>query len=133
MMNPSRGIHVSTTELEDAATVFKFAADHTRVEWKLDIYDNNGSKSAIIGTDRSENSAFSDMQKKLNISGEKVFDLHSHPYNQQASDNDMEVLKIGKGAIYHKDSKTLFFIMNRIIILKEKIIEFLKVKIYSNY
>ena len=79
MMNPSRGIHVSTTELEDAATVFKFAADHTRVEWKLDIYDNNGSKSAIIGTDRSENSVFSDMQKKLNISGEKVFDLHSHP------------------------------------------------------
>ncbi|WP_217928784.1 DUF6443 domain-containing protein [Bacteroides caecimuris] len=108
-MNPSRKIHVSTTELEDAATVFKFAADHTRVEWKLDIYDDNGSKSAIIGTDRRENSVFSNMQKELKISGVKVFDLHSHPYNQQASDNDMKVLKIGKGAIYHKDSKTLFF------------------------
>ncbi len=108
-MNPSREIHVSTTELEDAATIFKFAADHTKVEWKLDVYNDNGSKSAIIGTDRRENSVFSDMQKDLKVSGEKVFDLHSHPYNPQASDNDIKLLKAGKGAVYHGNSETLFF------------------------
>ena len=107
--NQGQLIHVSTTDLKDASIVFKFVADNTKVEWKLDVYNDNGSKSAIIGTDRRENSVFSDMQRDLKVSGEKVFDLHSHPYNLQASDNDIKLLKAGKGAVYHGNSETLFF------------------------
>ena len=42
----------STQDLETAATVFKFAADHTTVEWKLDVYDDNGTRTAVVATDR---------------------------------------------------------------------------------
>ena len=38
-------------DLETAATVFKFAADHTTVEWKLDVYDDNGTRTAAVTTD----------------------------------------------------------------------------------
>lgn len=99
----------STSSLSDAAEIFKFAADNTTVEWKMDIYDDNGSKTAIIGTSGRESSVFSDKQDKLHVKGEKVVDMHSHPYNTKASPEDMSALKIKKGAIYHRDSKTLFF------------------------
>ena len=49
------------------------------------------------------------MQDKLGIKGDKVVDLHSHPYNKVASDNDMSVLKINTGAIYYRDDKELLF------------------------
>ena len=101
--------YTSTVGLEDAAAVFKFGADNTSIEWKLDIYDDKGSKTAIIGTSGQASSVFSDKQKELKVKGDKVVDLHSHPYNNYAADQDMKVLKINAGAIYHKDSKTLFF------------------------
>lgn len=99
----------STSNLEDATAVFKFGADNTSAEWKLDIYDDKGNKTAIIGTSGKEGSVFSDMQGELNVKGEKVVDMHSHPYNAKASDQDMKNLKIKTGAIYHRDSQTLFF------------------------
>lgn len=37
---------------------------------------------------------FSDVQDKLGVEGDKIVDLHSHPYNKVASDNDMRNLKI---------------------------------------
>ena len=99
----------STSNLEDAATVFKFGADNTSVEWKLDIYNDKGDKTAIIGTSGREDSVFSDKQSELNVKGDKVIDMHSHPYNAQASDQDMKNLKIKTGTVYHRDSKVLFF------------------------
>lgn len=99
----------STSNLEDATAVFKFGADNTSAEWKLDIYNDKGNKTAIIGTSGKEGSVFSDMQGELNVKGEKVVDMHSHPYNAKASDQDMKNLKIKTGAIYHRDSQTLFF------------------------
>ena len=50
----------STSSLEDAAAVFKFGADNTSVEWKLDVYNDKGDKTAIIGTSGKEGSVFSD-------------------------------------------------------------------------
>ena len=66
-------------------------------------------KTALIGTSGREDSVFSDKQSELNVKGDKVIDMHSHPYNAQASDQDMKNLKIKTGAVYHRDSKVLFF------------------------
>ena len=109
--NQNAGIECynSTADLNDAVAVFKFGADNTDAEWKLDVYDNQGSKTAIVGTSGRESSVFSDVQDKLGIKGDKVVDLHSHPYNKVASDNDMSVLKINTGAIYYRDDKELLF------------------------
>lgn len=99
----------STVNLDDAVAVFKFGADNTKPEWKLDIYDDGGSKTAVVGTSGREGSVFSDVQDKLGVKGDKVVDLHSHPYNNVASDNDMKILKINTGAVYNRDEKELFF------------------------
>jgi len=40
----------STENLDDAARVFKFAADNSNAEWRLDVYDDNGTKTAVIAT-----------------------------------------------------------------------------------
>ena len=103
----------STSSLEDAAAVFKFGADNTSVEWKLDVYNDKGDKTAIIGTSGKEGSVFSDKQSELNVKGDKVVDMHSHPYNDKASGQDMNNLKVGIGAVYHRDSKVLFFYDSR--------------------
>ena len=109
--NKNAGIEYynSTANLNDAVAVFKFGADNTKVEWKLDVYDNQGSKTAIVGTSGREGSVFSDVQDKLGVEGDKIVDLHSHPYNKVASDNDMRNLKINTGAIYYRDDKELLF------------------------
>ena len=105
--------YYSTSSLEDAAAVFKFGADNTSVEWKLDVYNDKGDKTAIIGTSGKEGSVFSDKQSELNVKGDKVVDMHSHPYNDKASGQDMNNLKVGIGAVYHRDSKVLFFYDSR--------------------
>ncbi|GAA6364103.1 hypothetical protein I1700191I7_10850 [Bacteroides ovatus] len=66
-------------------------------------------KTALIGTSGREDSVFADKQSELNVKGDKVIDMHSHPYNAQASDQDMKNLKIKTGTVYHRDSKVLFF------------------------
>lgn len=75
----------------------------------MDIYDNEGSKTAVVGLSGREGSVFSDVQDELNIKGDKVVDLHTHPYNGFASEGDMKVLKIKTGAIYFKKEKELLF------------------------
>ncbi|TRX39526.1 type IV secretion protein Rhs [Bacteroides sp. HF-5092] len=109
--NKNAGIEYynSTANLNDAVAVFKFGADNTDAEWKLDVYDNQGSKTTIVGTSGRESSVFSDVQDKLGVEGDKIVDLHSHPYNKAASDNDMKNLKINTGAIYYRDDKELLF------------------------
>ena len=103
-----RGIecYVSTKSLSDAASVFKFAAENTDVEWRLDLYEDGEDKTAAIGTSGKTNQVLSDSS----IKGNKVFDLHSHPDNAYASENDMQLLDPGsKGAIYHVKTKELIF------------------------
>lgn len=46
-----------TSNIHDAANLFKFAADNSVVEWKLDVYENeNDGPTAIIITDHKEGS-----------------------------------------------------------------------------
>ena len=100
----------STQDLEAAATVFKFAADHTTVEWKLDVYDDNGAKTAIVATDQNpygvDNGA--NAQSKLSVKGEKVIDIHSHLSGgtKGGAGNDFNLAKPQrKNAVYMKDNR----------------------------
>nr|WP_285827606.1 RHS repeat-associated core domain-containing protein [Bacteroides acidifaciens] len=99
----------STMNLDDATAIFKFGADNTKVEWKLDIYDNQGEKTAIVGTSGKALSVFADVQDKLKVKGNKIVDLHSHPEHAEASDNDMKLLRVNTGAIYYRDDQKLLF------------------------
>ena len=99
----------STQDLEAAATVFKFAADHTTVEWKLDVYDDNGTRTAVVATDRDpygvDNGAYA--QNKLSVKGEKVIDIHSHlpGGTKGGAGNDFNLAKPQrKNAVYMKDN-----------------------------
>ena len=100
----------STQDLEAAATVFKFAADHTTVEWKLDVYDDNGAKTVIVATDQNpygvDNGA--NAQNKLSVKGEKVIDIHSHLSGgtKGGAGNDFNLAKPQrKNAVYMKDNR----------------------------
>ena len=100
----------STQDLETAATVFKFAADHTTVEWKLDVYDDNGTRTAVVATDRDpygvDNGVYA--QNKLSVKGEKVIDIHSHlpGGTKGGAGNDFNLAKPQrKNAVYMKDNR----------------------------
>ena len=100
----------STQDLETAATVFKFAADHTTVEWKLDVYDDNGTRTAVVATDRDpygvDNGVYA--QNKLSVKGEKVIDIHSHlpGGTKGGTGNDFNLAKPQrKNAVYMKDNR----------------------------
>ena len=100
----------STQDLETAATAFKFAADHTTVEWKLDVYDDNGTRTAVVATDRDpygvDNGVYA--QNKLSVKGEKVIDIHSHlpGGTKGGAGNDFNLAKPQrKNAVYMKDNR----------------------------
>ena len=97
----------STQDLETAAAVFKFAADNTSVEWKLDVYDDNSIKTVVV-TDKSEyyvNGTYA--QKQLQIEGERIIDIHSHLSGgtKGGAGNDFNLAKPKrKNAVYIRDS-----------------------------
>ena len=109
--NESSGYYNSSTNLKDAAAVFKFMADYTEVEWKLDVYkDNNGVKTAIIITDQKTNSVDNGMeaQQELSVKGRKIIDIHSHLPNgtQGGSYIDFKLAKPNrKNAVYMKNNR----------------------------
>ena len=89
---------------------FKFAADHTTVEWKLDVYDDNGTRTAVVATDRDpygvDNGVYA--QNKLSVKGEKVIDIHSHLLGgtKGGAGNDFNLAKPQrKNAVYMKDNR----------------------------
>ena len=94
--------------METAAAVFKFAADNTSVEWKLDVYDDNSIKTAVVVTDKSEYSVNGTYAKKqLQIEGERIIDIHSHLSGgtKGGAGNDFNLAKPKrKNAVYIRDS-----------------------------
>ena len=99
----------STSSLEDAAAVSNLELTTLLLNGNWIYIMIRRDKTAIIGTSGREDSVFADKQSELNVKGDKVIDMHSHPYNAQASDQDMKNLKIKTGTVYHRDSKVLFF------------------------
>lgn len=100
----------STVNLDDAAAVFKFGADNTGVEWKLDVYDDNGSRTAVVITDKKAHSVDNgaEAKAKLSVEGEKVIDIHSHlpGGTKGGAGNDFNLAEPNrKNAVYMKDNR----------------------------
>ena len=79
-----RRFYQETSNLRDAAVVFKFAADNSDKEWKLDVYkDSYGNMKAVVATNMdfshvSLTDAYDDEHAKVK-SMSKIVDIHSHP------------------------------------------------------
>ena len=106
-----------TFNLKDAASVFKFAADNTKVEWKLDVYkDSNHQLKAVVATNMhptevSLTDNYND--EHANVSSmDKIIDIHSHPDDEGTrggSKSDLKTAKLkSRNAVYHKKSQTLY-------------------------
>ena len=101
-----------TSNIHDAANLFKFAADNSIVEWKLDVYENeNDGPTAIIITDHKEGSVESgnNAKRRTAVNGRKKIDIHSHPgdESQGASASDMKYINSRNNAVYLKRNRTL--------------------------
>ncbi|WP_294605153.1 JAB-like toxin 1 domain-containing protein [uncultured Bacteroides sp.] len=109
------GTYGSTQNVEDAAQVFKFAADNSKAEWKLDVYNNNGTLTAVVATNQKEDNVQNGdyAQKRLSVSGVKIVNIHSHPNpngTKGGSEQDMMNAKPNptKNAVYFKANQTLY-------------------------
>lgn len=105
----------STRNIEDAAEVFKFAADNSKAEWKFDVYNDDGAFTAVVATDQKENNVQNGdyAQKELSVNGTKVVNIHSHPDpngTKGGSDKDMENAKrsSARNGVYFKANQTLY-------------------------
>ena len=101
-----------TGNIHDAANLFKFAADNSIVEWKLDVYENeNDGATAVIITDHEEGSVESgnNAKRRMTVTGSKKIDIHSHPgdESQGASASDMNNINSRNNAVYLKRNRTL--------------------------
>ena len=101
-----------TDNIHDAANLFKFAADNSIVEWKLDVYeDGDNNPTAVIITDHKEGSVENGKyaKGKMQITGRKTVDIHSHPSDesQGASSGDMKSIDSKNNAVYLKRNQTL--------------------------
>ena len=100
-----------TNNLEDAAKLFKFGADNTGVEWKIEAYSNEGNTTFAIGTDhksKSVGSVAGSSSEKAQL-GDKKVDIHSHPSQetQGASIADQKSIDAPHNAVYFKKDGTL--------------------------
>lgn len=105
----------STQNLQDAAEVFKFAADNSKAEWRLDIYDDKGEKTAVVATkqdaDHVQNADAA--RVGLSVKGIQVTNIHSHPSplgTKGGSSDDMRNAKHSptRNAVYFKANQTLY-------------------------
>ena len=104
-----------TENLDDAARVFKFAADNSNAEWRLDVYDDNGTKTAVIATkqdgDHVQNADV--VKKDVGAKGNQLVNMHSHPNpngTKGGSPDDISNAKQSptKNAVYFKANQTLY-------------------------
>ena len=105
----------STQNLQDAAEVFKFAADNSKAEWRLDVYDDNGAKTAVVATKQSEDHVQNadEAMDGLAVEGNQVVNIHSHPNplgTKGGSSDDMRNAKSSpaRNAVYFKANQTLY-------------------------
>lgn len=105
----------STQNLQDAAEVFKFAADNSKAEWRLDIYDDKGEKTAVVATKQdADHVQNADVARVgLSVKGIQVANIHSHPSplgTKGGSSDDMRNAKHSptRNAVYFKANQTLY-------------------------
>ena len=101
----------TTKNLNDAVKLFKFGADNTDVEWKIEAYSNEGDNTFAIGTDHNSKSVGNvtgSNSEKAQL-GDKKVDIHSHPSDetQSASVADQKSIDAPHNAVYFKKDGTL--------------------------
>lgn len=105
----------STENLDDAARVFKFAADNSNAEWRLDVYDDNGTKTAVIATkqdgDHVQNADV--VKKDVGAKGNQRVNMHSHPNSngtKGGSPDDISNARQSptRNIVYFKANQTLY-------------------------
>ena len=107
----NRSTYGVTKNLNDATKLFKFGADNSGVEWKLDVYQDGQETTAVIITDHNVSAVEGGNYAKgmTNTTGKKIIDIHSHPSSesQGASNQDMKSIKGMYNAVYMKRNATL--------------------------
>ena len=94
----SQGTYATTSNADDAFKFFKFAADHTKVEWILTGIKTNSGVSFKLNTDFDAESATNDASNYKSM----FFHLHNHPWGTnvsgtKASGSYSEYQKISSG------------------------------------
>ena len=107
-----------TSNIKDAASVFKFAADNTKVEWSLNLFEKEKKIIAAVATNGQEYQVQNGdaVQEKANISGDKIIEIHSHPSEtgtKGGSEQDMKLANANKSAVYFKANQTLYDYNNK--------------------
>lgn len=103
-----------TNNIEDAANLFQSVAENTGVEWKLNIYNSDGTYTAVIATDKQPNRVQNGEKAKrdLGVQGQKVLDIHSHPDpegTKGGADKDFNnVDPKSKNLVYFQANRTLY-------------------------
>ena len=102
-----------TSHLKDAALVFKFAADNTKVEWKLDIYkDSENQLKAVVATNMHPNEVSLTDGYEIVKTMEKIVDIHSHPDIEGTKGGSNTDLKNANSSssnwVYHKMTQILY-------------------------
>ncbi len=71
----------ATLNLADAANLFQFVAENTKVEWSLSVFESDGKNTSIIVTNRQPNTVSNGDSEKntLDVKGDKKVAVHSHP------------------------------------------------------
>ena len=105
----------STENLDDAARVFKFAADNSNAEWRLDVYDDNGTKTAVIATKQDgDHVQNADKAKRyVGAKGDQRVNMHSHPNSngtKGGSPDDISNARQSptRNIVYFKANQTLY-------------------------
>lgn len=95
--------------------MFKFAADNTNAEWRLDVYDNEGVRTAVLATKQDADHVQSaDVAKKdLPVKGNRIISIHSHPSangTRGGSPRDLNNAKLSpaRSGVYFKGDETLY-------------------------
>lgn len=100
-----------TSNIHDAANLFKFAADNSIVEWKLDVYENEMMGQQLLLLQIIKKALWKEeiMQKKDGCEWSQKIDIHSHPgdESQGASASDMKYINSRNNAVYLKRNRTL--------------------------
>ena len=105
----------STENLDDAARLFKFAADNSNAEWRLDVYDDNGTKTAVIATKQDgDHVQNADKAKRyVGAKGDQRVNMHSHPNSngtKGGSPDDISNARQSptRNIVYFKANQTLY-------------------------
>ena len=134
----------STSNLTDAANLFQFVAENTKVEWSLSVFESDGKNTSIIVTKQQANNVSNGDSEKniLKVKGEKKVAVHSHPDPKGTKGGYGSDLKNAnpksKNFVYFQANKTFYEYNNTEsnvkatpVVAKTGVYDFIKSLIYN--